>query len=303
MEMVEKKQRDKKFRHKRKLFDDSEPDKSESSSEEEIIHENPIHGKKSNVVKRMIYNEPTQPKRKEKSEEKDPFPKEIEDILNQKKNELDFIIQNYKREFDICRKAENEYSQLLNDFNRSERLHAKDIEEMREGVDKRIESEKLKLKKEKRVAERQNKAMKNMPNRREREEIEILQKELKKLEENLKIKEQRNKLNIERMRKQINEQEKRNEELIEEKESVSQVLRKIIREEGHNEEEKENPMNEERKDQINQNPNIGHKMKKPKQINFYEPTHEKNKRTDIIEMIGTSHSPHFGSQKFEFEDK
>lgn len=174
---------------------------------------------------------------------------------------------------------------------------------MKEGVKKRIEGEKNKLKKEKRVTERQNKAMKNMPNRREREEIETLQKELKQVEENLKIKEQRNKLTIERLRKQINEQEKRNEELLEEKENVSQALGGIINEDSHHEEEKAHLMNEERKDSINQKPNIGQKMKKSKIMNFYEPIHEENKQHEIIDKSGTSHSPHFGSQKFDFEDQ
>lgn len=102
MEMVDKKQRDKKFKQKRKLFDDSESERSESSSEEESNNKiNSLQGKKSNVVKKIIFNEPIHHKKKENPIEKDPFPKEIEEILNSKKNELEFIIQNDKREYDI----------------------------------------------------------------------------------------------------------------------------------------------------------------------------------------------------------
>lgn len=49
-----------------------------------------------------------------------------------------------------------------------------------------------------------------MPNRKEREEIDGLTKQLKKLEEEVKIKDQRNKLTIERLKKQIAEAKEKN---------------------------------------------------------------------------------------------
>lgn len=99
MEMVERKMKEKKM----KLFDDFESDPSEPSSDEEPVQKVvQKQGKKSNVVKRMIFNQPSEPAPKPKAAEpKDIISPELEQILTQKKNELDFIIQNDKREYEI----------------------------------------------------------------------------------------------------------------------------------------------------------------------------------------------------------
>ncbi|CAI2386820.1 unnamed protein product [Moneuplotes crassus] len=300
MEMVEKKMKER----TKKLFDDFESDQSENSSEEEVAPKvTQKQGKKSNVVKRMIYNEKSETAPKPKPQKQEGIPKELEEILNQKKRELDFVIQNYKREYDMWCKSEKEYSKLLNEYNRNSRLSAREVEKMKEEVDKRIEEERNKLKRDKRVAERQNKTMKNLPNRREREEIEALNKELKKLNENIKIKDQRHKLNIERLKKQVNESKKRNDELMEERDNVHQALQSLDYQEDQEHGDDRDDYNEERKDQKFGGSNKNQNGNDKKQINFYEQVNEESKGSEAQDYDSTSHSPHFGSQKFDFEDQ
>lgn len=186
----------------------------------------------------------------------------------------------------------------MNEYNRSERLHTRDTDKMKEDIDKRIDEERNKLKREKRVAERQNKTMKNLPNRKERDEIEALNKELKKLIENLKMKDQRHKLNIERLKKQAKEQKERNEELMRERDNVQQVLSGIS---GLDKEE-DNEFNQGENNPEIENNKKSQDWQKPKSINFYEDTNVESKE-DIHDYNDTSHSPHFGSQKFDFEDQ
>lgn len=78
------------------------------------------------------------------------------------------------------------------------------------------EEELKKMKKEKKIAERNQKAVMNMPNRKEREEIDSLKDKLAKSSEEFAAKEKKAKLTIERQKKQIEELLKRNKELEEE---------------------------------------------------------------------------------------
>jgi hypothetical protein len=61
------------------------------------------------------------------------------------------------------------------------------------------------MQREKKIAERNSKAMANMPNRKDREEITALKEQIKKLTDDGKMKDQRNKLTIDRLRKQLEE--------------------------------------------------------------------------------------------------
>jgi centromere protein J len=178
------------------------------------------------------------------------------------------------------------------------------MEELKDNIEKKIEGEKSKFKKEKRVFERQNKATLNLPNRREREEIDALVKQLKQLEEGLKMKDQRNKLTTERLRKQVNEARDRNDELIEERENVFKAVKGMS---YIDEESKQEVMHdsdhEERKDSdMNKNQKPAQSWKRPEQINFYQPVNEESKGKDVIDL-GISHSPHFGSKAEKLEDR
>ncbi len=70
-----------------------------------------------------------------------------------------------------------------------------------------------KMKKEKRVFERQMRALQNVPNRKEREEIEQLKKEVADLKEEAREKKQKHKLGMDRAKKQIDDLASRNAEL------------------------------------------------------------------------------------------
>ncbi len=72
------------------------------------------------------------------------------------------------------------------------------IKELKQKETKRISQEK-------RVLERQNKAAQNMPNKKDREEIEALHKENAKLHEDAKTKESRYKLLLDKMKRQLDE--------------------------------------------------------------------------------------------------
>lgn len=75
------------------------------------------------------------------------------------------------------------------------------------------EEEKKKILREKRVQERQTKTFQNVPNRKEREEIEELKRRIEKLVEEGKQKDQKNKLNYDRIKKQCDDLQQRNLEL------------------------------------------------------------------------------------------
>lgn len=83
------------------------------------------------------------------------------------------------------------------------------------------------MKKEKRVFDRQNEAMKYIPNRREREEIDILNKEVKELEEKIKKIQNSNKITLDRLKKRVNEARNNNDELIQERDAISQALAQL----------------------------------------------------------------------------
>jgi centromere protein J len=178
------------------------------------------------------------------------------------------------------------------------------MEELKDNIEKKIESEKSKFKKEKRVFERQNKAMLNLPNRREREEIDALVKQLKQLEEGLKMKDQRNKLTTERLRKQVNEARERNDELIEERENVFKAVKGMsyIDEESKQEVMHDSDREERKDSETNNNQKPAQSWKRPEQINFYQPVNEESKGKDVIDL-GISHSPHFGSKADKLEDR
>lgn len=94
---------------------------------------------------------------------------------------------------------------------REEWEKAKELEKLQ--LEEWKEEEKKKIIREKRVQERQAKTFQNMPNRKEREEIDALKKQIEKMTEDSKAREQKNKLNYERMKKQCEDLTQRNHEL------------------------------------------------------------------------------------------
>jgi hypothetical protein len=98
MQMIDQKANAQKPK-KRKLFDDSESEQSDSDQEDvEKLVKQENKGGKSNVVKRMIYNEQEKPVIKK--EAKDQIPVEIEQIMHVRANEHNVVVKKYKKEYD-----------------------------------------------------------------------------------------------------------------------------------------------------------------------------------------------------------
>lgn len=137
--------------------------------------------------------------------------------------------------------------------------------------------------------------MKNMPNRKEREEIDNLTKQLKKLEEEVKIKDQRNKLTIERLKKQVAEAKEKNSELIEERNSIYMAVKGVSYEGQVN--------TYQNSEQVSEPQNT---LLQPKQardnIKFYEPMQDFADDKHEIDLNNISHSPQFGVRKAKVKD-
>lgn len=158
--------------------------------------------------------------------------------------------------------------------------------------------------------------MKNLPNRRERDEIDVLAKQLKDLEENLKIKDQRNKLTIERLKKQVAEAKDKNQELTEERNTVFLAVKGYQYKEERKQEvpkysgetteegegEQEVDTNQEVKNNNTKTEDDNPIQNKFKNINFYNPIEEKDDSQNVVDLNNMSHSPQFGSRKVDFID-
>ena len=129
-------------------------------------------------------------------------------IENEKLKELNNQIQSLKIENEMVNKKKNEYEKLtvllqqeINDFNDRKETETREFELYKE-------NEKNKLLKEKKLFDKNLKALQsqqNAPNRKEREEIELLKQQLIKANEESKKKDTTNKLALDRLRKQLDE--------------------------------------------------------------------------------------------------
>lgn len=136
--------------------------------------------------------------------------------VSEKVEDLDKEIKRLKTDRDNLkakeRKVEEERKKLLKEREEFDAL----VKSEKAKLEELKEEELKKMKKEKKVAERNQKAVMNMPNRKEREEIDALKDKLTKITEENSAKEKKSKLTIERQKKQIEELLKRNKELEEE---------------------------------------------------------------------------------------
>lgn len=98
---------------------------------------------------------------------------------------------------------------------------------MNKEVEQQILKEREKLEKAKKVFERQNKVLKNLPNRKERQEIDSLKEQLKELQDDIRRREQRNKLNIDRVKKQVQESIRKKQELEDEKNALFHLISEL----------------------------------------------------------------------------
>ena len=113
-------------------------------------------------------------------------------------------------------KMQGELETRTREFRREQKEYERRKADEWEEFEAYREAESKKMTKERRVHDRQTKAMQSMPNRKERDELDKLKKEMDSLTEEMKKREQRNKLATERVRRQLEEAQRENSELEEE---------------------------------------------------------------------------------------
>ena len=133
-----------------------------------------------------------------------------------KKAELENEIRKYKIENEKLNKLKKECEKETKKL--SKKIEEIDIlrEQEKKEFEALKETEIKKIQQEKRIMERQTKALQNMPNKKEKTEIEALKKETDKLQEESKAKDLKYKLQIERIKKQYDDLTNTNKTLTEE---------------------------------------------------------------------------------------
>lgn len=195
-----------------------EPEKiiSINNNENTISPEKNENENKSKLVKKFFYGDEekkekqkVQQEKKKKTEET----KTLNSALEAKIEELNQEIENLKQEKERFRKQKVEQEKISKKLEKEIETYQKQKEKESAEFEEFKKHEIEKMKKEKRVFERQIRAMQNIPNRKEREEIEQLKKEVSQLKEEMKNHDTKNKLNADRMKKQIDDLSTRNSEL------------------------------------------------------------------------------------------
>ena len=152
--------------------------------------------------------------------------------VQEKINLLEKQIEELTNEKNKVQKIKNEYSRLTKELKDEEQKAAEARDkEMKEFVQWK-EQETKKIQKEKQLHARNIKAMQEMPNRKEREEIENLNKEITRLKEEMKVKDSKTKINDNRLKKQIEELKQKNEELTKELKLMEELRIKQMAESG-----------------------------------------------------------------------
>jgi centromere protein J len=135
------------------------------------------------------------------------------DIMNNKLAELQAQVDKLKKENEKTEKLKKEYNGLLKSLQRQvEDFQEKKAKEVQE-FEFYKENELKKIEKERRTYVNNTKLLQNMPNRKEREEIEKLNQQVVELQEEMKKRDKRNKLALERTNKLLEESKTRNDDL------------------------------------------------------------------------------------------
>ena len=138
---------------------------------------------------------------------------ELQKMVNDKIEALNAEIAKFKAENDKVKRMRQKQEDMMKNLNKEMEDFQKKKEQEEKEFEVYKEEELKKIRKEKKITQKHFQAIANIPNRKEREEIEALKEQLSKAQEELKARDQRNKLVIERMRKQIEELSTRNAEL------------------------------------------------------------------------------------------
>ena len=155
-------------------------------------------------------------KQEESEEEQNTGDENVQKFVNEKIEILNSEIAKFKLENERVKKIRQKHEEMLKNLNKDiaewNKQKERDIKEFKDWK----QEEMKKINNEKKLADRQQKTLANMPNRKEREEIENLKKQISKLMEDMQHKEKRAKLDMDRLKRQVKESEERNAELLQE---------------------------------------------------------------------------------------
>ena len=147
--------------------------------------------------------EPEEPEEEEAEREKVPDKRGDAALIKSKLKELTDELEKLKGERKKVKKQKTDYDKIYNklqeDVAEFEAMKEKELASIAELKEK----ETKRLNQEKRVLERQNKAMQSIPNKKEKEEVDSLKKENAKLHEDAKAKESRYKLLLDKIKRQL----------------------------------------------------------------------------------------------------
>lgn len=177
--------------------------------------DNQQQGKQSKVVDAYFKSEKDKKDNKRLKDRKESKEEEMvtNKAVNEKIEELNQEIKKLKQEKDKVKVTRRKLEDDTKAMEKEREAFQKMMEEERAKLTDEKEEELRKIKKEKKVADRNQKAVANMPNRKEREEIDGLKDKLNKQAEDFNSREKKLKFTVERQKKQIDELLKRNKEL------------------------------------------------------------------------------------------
>ena len=144
--------------------------------------------------------------------------------MKQKMDQLDKAIEAYNQQSEIAQKLKREYENMIGkqriEFREFESRKKKEIED----IDKLKVEELEKLKKDRKLLEQKQRNLQlvSTSNKKEREEIEFLKKEVQRVQEEAKAKELKQKSQIDRLTKQVEEFKVKNNELNDELKHVNE---------------------------------------------------------------------------------
>jgi len=178
---------------------------------------------KPSIIKKNV--NPVETK-KQMNENAEDYKDNYTEIANEKLKELNNEIVKLKSENEKASKMKHEYEKLtillqqeIKEFNDKKERELREFENYKE-------EEKSKLLKEKKLFDKNLKALQNQqtgPNRKEREEIESLKQQIQKVTEESKKKETTNKLAIERFKRQLDEANNKVSELSKELKNLEEL--------------------------------------------------------------------------------
>ncbi|TPX71843.1 hypothetical protein SpCBS45565_g00784 [Spizellomyces sp. 'palustris'] len=140
----------------------------------------------------------------------------IEDELKQKLQTLQQELEKFKRAEDLTRRGSRESEQAIKILDAEKKSFEKYKQEEIEKINQMREDTLRDLKRERKIWEKQRKAAEILPTKRERQDVELLRKQIETLQASFKEKESRMTLAQDRLKRRVEDLTRRNMELQEE---------------------------------------------------------------------------------------